>query len=367
MAPSDCSMARNTADEMSKGRTQMLRGRDRNQNQWGFDATRLDKDIQAKIEKNETFGGIGFNGAGADVTWPIVKGSPSRETFTFDEICRQDLNRIWGITDQGTGVQSDTARTATELNLTNAASQSRMESDRAKVTDWLTQKVIAKFAALLQLFADEVEYVELVGQDAQRLKNIPPEVQAQAQQNPQASVLVPWSKANIFGRYSFTIKPDSQLHLDVVQQREQWLKFFNFLANEPTANRTELTREGMKLFNYDPARFTQPPPPHAPEPPKSSFSFTGPDLVAPQAAMVVELLQQLGFKISPQAILQAQQMLLQQEQLQAAQDAAANAQTEHGGAAQEAKKINKHPTEATGGLQGTGAPAPMGAPDGTVM
>ena len=120
---------------------------------------------------------------------------------------------------------------------------------------------------LVEMFADETEYVELVGQDAQRLKNIPPEVAAQAQQTPQASVLVPWSKANIFGRYSFTINPDSQLHLDVVQQREQWLKFFNFLANEPTCNRTELTKEGMKLFNYDPARFTQQPPPHTPEPP----------------------------------------------------------------------------------------------------
>ena len=36
------------------------------------------------------------------------------------------------------------------------------------------------------------------------------------------------------------------------------------------------------------------------------------------------------------------------------------------GAALEAKKINKHPTEATGGMQGSGAPAPI-APGGMLQ
>ncbi|HMJ58289.1 MAG TPA: hypothetical protein VK467_04085 [Gemmatimonadales bacterium] len=365
MARSDCSMAQNSATELSTGRTQMIQYRDRNMPQWGFDTTRVDADIQAKIARNESMAGIGFNGPGADATWPIVKGQMSRENFSFNDYIQQDLNRIWGITDQGTSARAESAKTATEIQTSEAASKTRMEAERAKVVDWYL-KVVAKFGALLQMFADETEYVELVGQDAQRLKNIPPEIQQQAAADPQAKLLVPWTKDEIFGRYSFQVKPDSQLHTDVTQEREQWLKFFNFLANEPTCNRTELTREGMKLFHYDPVRFTQPPPEHKPEPPKLSLAFTGEDFVAPQAPIMIELAAQLGLKISPEAILQSQQMLLQAEQIAAQQQVEANAQTEHGGAAKEAPKINKHPTEATGGMQGSGAPAPLG-PGSTIQ
>jgi len=365
MARSDGSMMRNLSDELSIGRTQMIQYRDRNMPQWGFDTTRVDADVQAKIARNENMAGIGFNGPGADATWPIVKGQMSRENFSFNDYIQQDLNKTVGLTDQGTSGRSESARTATEIQTSESASKTRMEADRAKVIDWYL-RVVAKFGALLQMFADEQEYVELVGQDAQRLKNIPPEIAAQAQQDPQAKVLVPWTKANIFGRYSFAVKPDSQLHVDVTQEREQWLKFFNFLANEPTCNRTELTREGMKLFHYDPVRFTQPPPEHKPEPPKLSLAVKGEDFVAPQAPIMVEICQQLGIKISPEAIMQSQQLMLQAEQLAAAKEMEANAQTEHGGAAKEAPKINKHPTEATGGMQGSGAPAPMG-PGSTIQ
>jgi len=363
---SDCSMARATADELSKGRTQMVQFRDRNMPQTGFDVTAVDAATLAKIERNILGAWVGFNRPGQDATWPIQKGQMGRESSVFNDVIQGDLERIWGLGANQLGAQNDTARTATELQLVQSASQGRLESERLKVLSWYANKVVAKFFALMQLFADEEEYIELVGSDAQRLKAIPPEVAAQVQQNPQAMALVPWTKANIPGRYGVKIKPDSQLHIDVAQQREQLLKVFNFLANEPTANRTELTREVLKTFHMDPTKTTQAPPQKMPEPPKLTLAIKMEDFVMPQGPVTVEIAQQLGLKISPEAILASQQFLLQAEQLQAAQDAEAANETEHGGASAEAKKINKHPTEATGGMQGSGAQAPV-APGGQLM
>jgi hypothetical protein len=116
----------------------------------------------------------------------------------------------------------------------------------------------------------------------------------------------------------------------------------------------------------DPTKTTQVPPKKAPEPPKLTLSIKMEDFVAPQGPITVEIAQQLGLTISPEAVLASQQFLLQAEQLQAAQDAEAAQETAHGGASAEAKKINKHPTEATGGMQGSGAPAPI-APGGTIQ
>jgi hypothetical protein len=179
MAPSDATMARNTADELSKGRTQMLRSRDRNQPQWGFDATRVDKDIQGKIEKNEIQGGIPFNGPGADATWPITKGdTPARDvsvqrgrpagSAAHLAHGQQPVGRAGFVV----------SRTATEQQITQNASQEAHEADRSVFLNWYVNKVAAKFAALLQLYATEQEFVELVGSDAQRLKNIPPDVRS---------------------------------------------------------------------------------------------------------------------------------------------------------------------------------------------
>jgi hypothetical protein len=366
MVPSDCSMARNTADELSKGRTQMLRSRDRNLPQWGFDATAVDKDIQGKIEKNEIQGGIPFNRPGQDLTWPIQKGNAPKETYTFNEVAQQDLQKIWRMGQNQMGVLDDKSRTATEQQIAAGASQEADEADRAVVLTWYVEKVATKIAALMQLYADEQEFVELVGADAQRLKNIPPEIAQQAQQAGQdARVLVPWNKELIEGLYSFSAKPNSQLFIDAAQEKKQLMDLYSFFANEPTINRAELTRAILSRYGFDPSKMLQQPPPKQAAPPNVALSIKGEDFnpQMPQSPIVLDALSKLGIPIDMGAVQAAQALAAQltADQITAEGLAATTPQTEHGGKTAEAEPLSKHHAELTGGMQGTGQPAPLGA------
>jgi hypothetical protein len=82
---------------------------------------------------------------------------------------------------------------------------------------------------------------------------------------------------------------------------------------------------------------------------------------------VIEILQQQGIQISPEAVQQSQGMLLQAEQLAAQQAAEAQANTKHGGKLAPQESLSKHAADQTGGMQGTGAPAAMGAPGGQLQ
>jgi hypothetical protein len=374
--PSDCTMARNTADELSRGRTQQLRSRDRNQPQWGFDATRVDKDIQGKIEKGEIQGGIPFNGPGQDATWPIQKGTAPKETYQFNDVIHGDLQRIWRTGDNQLSVLSDTSRTATEQQITASSAQSASEADRGAFGEWFADKIAAEVAALMQLYTDETEFVELVGADAQRLKSIPPEIQQQAQAAGQdARVLVPFNKDLLAGRYAFDIKPNSQAYIDAGQEANAMMKDYQFFANSPNINKAELERQILQRRGYDTSKLLQAPPPRESPPPSVSLSAKGEDLnpQTVQGASMVLALSKLGVPMDPAAVTMATQTLqsasvistqLSQAGLlvpQIPQTSQGHPETEHGGAVHQAEPINKHQADQTGGMQGSGQPAPLGA------
>ena len=371
MVPSDAGMARNTADELSKGRTQMIQQRERSKSQWGFDSTRVDKDIQQKIERNELGAGIPFNGPGADATWPINKGQFGRENFTFNDYIQKDLDRIWGLGANQTSTLQEGGRTATELQIIQSASQTRLEQEREAVLGWYLNKIIPKFASLLQQFADEDEFVELIGADVQRLQQIPDEVKQQAQQSGQdARMLVPWNKDAIQGRFAFAAKANSQLFLDVAQYRKQLMDLYQFFANDPTVNRAELVREILQAYGFDPSKLIQQPPPKTAEPPKPALSFSGMDVspASPQSPIVLDILSKLGIPVDPNVIATALAMFQQMPPSPDGPTApnGAGPQMAHGGAAAQAEPLGKHQMGETGGMQGSGERAPV-APGGHLL
>lgn len=365
MSSSDATMARNTADELSKGRTQMLRSRDRNMPQWGYDSTRVDKDIQGKIEKNEVQGGIPFNGPGQDATWPIQKGNAPKETYTFNDYAQTDLDRIWRLPPNVRGELDTKSRTATEQQIAASSSNDAHEQDRSVVLSWYVNKVVTKIAALMQLYCTETEYVELLGADAQRLKSIPPEVQQAAQKAGQdARVLVPWNAEAIAGLFAFSVKPNSQVFLDAAQEARLMMDDYQFFANSPNINKAELERQILTRRGYDVSRIMQQPPPKQADAPAVSLSVKGEDFnpLNAQAPILLDALAKLGVPIDLQAV-QAAQQLAAQVPPAVGPDGQHGAppQSEHGGAVAKAEPLSKHQADHTGGMQKTGAPAPMGA------
>lgn len=370
LVPSDCTMARNTADNISRGWTQMLRFRDRSLPQYGYNATLVDQGTQDKIARNDAGAGVPFNGPGEDATWPIQKGRFGRESFEFHSLGMQILQMIWGQGANQVSATSEGSKTATELQIIQAASATRQEQEREAVVGWYLSKVAMKIFALYQLFAEEDDFVELVGSDVARLQSIPEAVKQAAQQSGQdARVLVPWNKDAIQGRYAFQAKANSQLYLDAAQYRKQLMDLYNFFANEPTVNRAELVREILQTYGFDPSKMLQQPPAKSPETPKGSLSISAADLnpLLPQSAIILDMLQKMGYPIDPTivatAIAHAESM---PPPAAGPTRGGGPGPAEHGGAAATAEPLSKHPSELTGNLQGSGAHAPV-APGGHLL
>lgn len=365
LPPSECQMGRALADELSKGRTQMLQHRNRSMPQVGIDTTRVDLATQGKIQRNETGALIGFDGPAQDATWPIQKGEFGRENFTFNDYIQRDLDRAWGLGPNPGGTLNDTEHTASEAQIAQQASQSRLDLERNAFLAWYVDKVVTKFAALLQLFADQTQFVQLVGADAQRLIKVPGAIAQQAQQTGQdPRALVPWNKDAIQGRFLFRARPDSQLYLDTAQRRKQLMDLYNFFANNPTVNHQELTRQILSEFGLDPTKILQPPPPKAPEPSRIAVNVQANlDLnpFSPQYQNVRAMLQAQGVVgLVPPAVDPATANAMQMLSKGPAND------TQHGGAAILAEKVSQHQADQTGGLQGIGGPAPI-APGGSIQ
>jgi hypothetical protein len=306
----------------------------------------------------------------------LPRATAPRQTYEFNEVAQGDLQRIWRTGDNQLGVLSDTIKTATEQQITSSASQSASEADRNVVVQWYADKIAAEVAALMQLYTDEPEFVELLGADAQRLKSIPPQVAQQAQQAGQdARVLVPWNKDAIQGPYSFDIKPNSQVFVDAAQEAAALMKDYQFFANSPTVNKAELERQVLQKRGYDTAKLLQQQPPRESPPPTVSVSAKGEDLnpQTVQGASMVLALAQLGVPIDPATITMAKQTLQSAQAISTAlsqagvlvpqepQSATAHPQTEHGGAVAPAEPLGKHQAEQTGAMQGSGAHTPFGA------
>ena len=362
MAPSDCTMARPLADELSRGRTQMIQFRARSVPQVGYDSTKVTREDLQKIQRNETGAFIGFDGPFAEATWPIVKGDFKRESFQFNDYVQRDLDQVWSLGPNPGGALAATSRTATEQQIAQMSAQSRLDMERNVVLSWYVDKVVTKFASLLQMFADQTEFVTLVGSDAQRLTKIPPQVAQQAQQTQQdPHTLVPWNKDTIQGQFLFRARPDSQLYLDTAQRRKQLMDLYNFFAHNPMVNAAELTREILAEYGFDPSKLLQPPPPKSPEPPKATLAFqaaTDLNPFQPQYQNVKAALEALGVQgLVPPAVDPATAQAMAQLTKGPA------SATQHGGAAILAEKVSQHPLNQTGGMQGTGQPAPI-APGG---
>ncbi len=346
---SDVSHTRQTVDEISEGRTQLVVRRNRSLPQVGYDATAVTPESLAKIEANENTGFIGFARPVDDSTFrEIPKGTFGRENFEFNSVGQRDLDTAWAMGSGGGVIRGESSETATKSQQIQAAVDTRLEAERTRVLEYLVKGAMKLFG-LVQVYADQQDYVRLQGQQA-------------------AARLVAWDKTTIPGPYAFSAKPNSHVRLDASADREQALRYYNLTANDPYSNRQESLRELALKFGRDPAKAMKQPDPKGPDPASASMSFKVEDFIGPAAPIAFELAAQAGYKISPQAMQAAQGFAQAWAAIQAEQAAAAEAQksaekgqpkagdTAHGGAAQGLSPIDKHDADLTGAVQGIGAP-----------
>jgi hypothetical protein len=227
----------------------------------------------------------------------------------------------------------------------------RMDKERATILKRYI-KGVTKYSTLLQRYLPVTKAAAIVGPQRAQAWDV-------------------WRKT-MNSALAFTAMPDSALRVDQAVDRKDARELYSFLANDPYVQkgRAKLLEKLMRKHHLDPTGIVSPPDPGKPEPPKLSISIKMEDFVLPQAPITVEIATQLGLTISPQAVMQSQALMKQSQDLMAQAEAAkaaekdAKGDTKHGGKLPQQESLSKHASDVTGGMQGTGAPAAMGAGGG---
>lgn len=342
--PSDCAISRAQVDERSKGRTQMIQQRNRslpmrwaNLEAIGGQAT-LDK-----VESGEIQSIIPVQGDGNQMMGQIATATFPRENFTFDEVIKQDIDTMWGFSDNQRGQATNQRKTATELDLMQQNANVRMDAERAEVLKFFV-RATEKLAALIQLFATDTDYVALEGPQGDQ-------------------ALQAWDKTTIAGRFAFSARPDSTIRVDAAQAKTDAIHIYQMFANDPYIDRKSLLMELLPKMDVNPLKVVTQPQPKPPEVPKVNFSCVGQDMnpASPQFPIVMELLRNGGVIISPAAVQEAQAHTVMLAQVgQGAIGANDPGQTPprgapdttHPGTTSEVAPLNKHLADRTGERSG---------------
>lgn len=339
---SDVAMGGPIADEISTGRTQLLRRRERSLPTVLFDATRVDRDVLGKIERNENTGFVGVNGSPNEIFLSLDKGQFGRENFAFNDQAQADYDKTWTHGANGGTLRADSPETATKSSQIQQSIENRLQLERTRELEWFVAGA-SKLMSLYQIFADAEDYAPLVGQDG-------------------VTRLAAWDKTKIPGQFVLKARPNSHIRLNPEQDFQQDLQLFNLAGNAPEGNRMYMLQRLFMKRGWDPARALQPPPPKSPDTAKLSISIKMDDFVLPQGPVTAEIAKQMGLTISPEAIQLSQAMFQQAAALAATVQTDqpgpdGQPETEHGGAMEtmgETAPINKHSADRTGGLEGIG-------------
>lgn len=343
--PSDCAQSRVIVDELSQGRTQMIQQRDRNLPLRGIDISKYSPDSRQKLVDAGIQEIIPFDGvtAGENPLFGLTNSAFPQENFNFNNYGERDLQECWALSGPNLGVTNTSGRTATELSMAQQGTETRMGSEQTRVEAWWVDFVMG-LAALLQKFATETEYVQILGPAG-------------------AMQIVGWNNQQIAGEYAFQIRPDSSKRLDQVAERKFRLDTYNLLRNDPLINQEELDRWMMPSLGMNPDKMIKPPQPPQPEPPKISINIGAENLspLAPEYENVRTVLAERGINLPPRP---GSPAALQQgaQPPNGTQPGAPGqgAQPPHPGAPGGVAPLNKRAIDMTGQLPGpTGQSRPM--------
>ena len=265
----------------------------------------------------------------------VVKATSSRQTYEAESAFDRDLALTLGIDAAGAGVSDDQNETATKTAEVARSRNVRIDNERRQVLQWYL-KGVAKFSALVCRY---------MTQDV--LATYLPPAEAQT--------WMAWPKDRVDFRMAFTAKPDSQVRLDIAQERRQYLTFYQMTANDPHINRTALLTKLVELHGLDPQEVVNPSVPQQKPDPKLAFSFTGEDVYNP---IVREIMAQSGLAISQQAIDEAGSQMFKQVAL-GLRDVTGKAipptarPEPHGGPAEPARPLSKQQGDLTGNRPGS--------------
>jgi len=334
--PSDCALIEPLTREKSKGRSQMLTHRDRSIPMNWHDRNRVsDADI-AKWEQGEIGSSIPVDGNGSEIFGEIPRASMKSENFQFDQVVDKDISEIARVSINQTGGLTDEKKSATEVSTVQQNSQIGVDSDRLQVMEWFLTGLEKKFIPLVQRYGDPQLFARYVGQE-------------------NAQLLMQWVTSETVPGLALEVLPDSGAHIDAQVMLDMLLREYEFFAKDPNFNRVPMMRKAIGLSGLNPQESVVDELPEAkPQPPNISARVSGDDLspIMPQFAVIKEVLEQLGVKISDEAVQRGMAtndaMLIAQALMGAQAPAQGSPDTQHGGLAPKAEILSKREADVGG-------------------
>lgn len=319
---SDCTVTRPLVNELNRFREQLVEHRDSSSALRFGNEKVMTPEVIAKWEKSPYGGLLLIPEADYDPNRPpMMQAAPatmSRENFQGQEIIERDIAKMNTLAANQTGTEQDTVRSATELTYVQRNADVRMQAERNRFE-----------AAFLKI--------------AEGIDTLMRRYETPAGQQPLTG-------------YSYDIKPDSGMHIDAASDRKFTLDRYNMLAKDPNVNRSYLLEKSAPTLRLDASKLViQPPPPHA-EPPKTSLIVKGEDLnpLSPQYANMVEILNEIGVKVSAVAITPD---LITNAALAKPLKPTTPSQPDHPGAPPQADKVNQHTEDNSGRIPHFGGQA----------
>ncbi len=275
--PSDCTITRRAADELSEFRSLQMKHRRKAVPRSAVDGSRFINDkMKDKYLENKSFDDIVVDGSPVNIAVPITPPNLPPDQRHSEQEIKNDIDRSWALVSP---VQEGSTSTATEIAAKQQAASTRQGGEREQTMKmWLS--IAEGFGGLVQMYADREEFVEIAGEAG-------------------AKQIEAWSRATVSGEFLYDTVPDSSLPPDGAADRDQALNWHNLVANDPYFDKEENARQLAEAFGRDPERLVHPPaapPPPPPEKPKINLAVNGKDLdpSVPQYQNVVNVLLAAG-------------------------------------------------------------------------
>lgn len=332
--PSDCTVSRPIVNELNKYRAQLLEKRDTELligivNGDVLPQKELDQMMRARMNGLVVVPGEAFAGEGP--IKPIQHGTYPRDNFQIMEILDNDLARTHAIDAEQSGAGQTGDQSATESQIKQNNVNARLGLERGVFLDWYIAGA-TKFSCILQRLLPVADAAAIVGPDAARA----------------------WDgwRHTVPASLAFTLVPDSSLRTDMAVDRERALKNYTFFANDSYVDRAAHLKHLFPKLGLPASLVVTQPPEKAPEPMKFTLSLASEDLnpMLPQYANLYQILTQQGVK----------NLIAPIEEAQLNQPPLSDEQAPHGGKVAQMESLSKHHADLTGGMQGSGQPAPMG-------
>lgn len=223
--------------QLNTFRQQMVRLRDVAIGKYFYDTDAIDtKDLMA-MRDGEVGAYIGMKPGAGLQGWDKIFYTTAQAKSTPDDwrtmaLLKADMDETLGISANQAGVQTENIRSATETQVVQLNAQGRQQKERNRVVAFFLSWVRA-IDILIFRYAVGDHYVNVVG----------PNGMARLEQ---------WNREIGSGRFSYAIKPDSQLAVDRARDRQQRLAYYNAVAPDPLTNRPTLLRALALDFGEDP-------------------------------------------------------------------------------------------------------------------